>query len=188
MLIIKKLTQQCAPCSRASIMILQNGIAISLEGRHLVLTLLAGIQFIYRFLSSWWKQERDLAFTYSKNVRELRRISYRVISRRIFYHFNFDISVSLSISRVFSSVFFLFCFFFYQGFLSRTLTTHRTAGEGRGPSYSTLPPAREHSDIYLQLCTWDDYHIFLIATLVFTRLQLDESYHLIELLFDWLMT
>ena len=24
-------------------------------------------------------------------------------------------------------------FFFYQGFLSRTLTTHRTAGEGRGP-------------------------------------------------------
>ena len=34
-------------------------------------------------------------------------------------------------------------FFFYQGFLSRTLTTHRTAGEGRGPSYSTLqiPPA-----------------------------------------------
>ena len=39
--------------------------------------------------------------------------------------------------------------FFYQGFLSRTLTTHRTAGEGRGPSYSTLPlpPAHEHSDI-----------------------------------------
>ena len=25
-----------------------------------------------------------------------------------------------------------FVFFFYQGFLSRTLTTHRTAGEGRG--------------------------------------------------------
>ena len=27
------------------------------------------------------------------------------------------------------------CFFFYQGFLSRTLTTHKTAGEGRGPSF-----------------------------------------------------
>ena len=27
-----------------------------------------------------------------------------------------------------------FFFFFYQGFLSRTLTTHRAAGEGRGPS------------------------------------------------------
>ena len=80
-------------------------------------------------------------------------------------------------------------FFFYQGFLSRTLTTHRTAEEGKGPSYSTLPlpSAHEHSDIYLQLCTWDDYHIFLIATLVFTRLLLDEIYHLIELLFDWLM-
>ena len=30
-------------------------------------------------------------------------------------------------------------FFFYQGFLSRILTTHRTAEEGNGPSYSTLP-------------------------------------------------
>ena len=55
--------------------------------------------------------------------------------------------------------------------------------------YSTLPlpPSHKHSDIYLQLCTWDDYHIFLIAALVFTRLLLDEIYHLIELLFDWLM-
>ena len=52
--------------------------------------------------------------------------------------------------------------FFYQGFLSRILTTHRTAGEGRRPSCFTLPlpPVHEHSDIYLQLCTWDDYHIF----------------------------
>ena len=53
---------------------------------------------------------------------------------------------------------------------------------------STLPlsPTHKHSDIYLQLCTWDDYHIFLITTLVFTRLLLD-IYHLIELLFDLLM-
>ena len=29
-------------------------------------------------------------------------------------------------------------FFFYQGFLSRTLTTCRTAGEGRGPSFIPL--------------------------------------------------
>ena len=59
-------------------------------------------------------------------------------------------------------------------------------GKGRGPSYSTLPlpPALEHSDI-LQLCMWDDYHIFLIAILVFTRLLLDDIYHLIELLLDW---
>ena len=43
MLIIKKLTKECAPCPSAFIMILQKGIAISLEGRHLVLTLLASI-------------------------------------------------------------------------------------------------------------------------------------------------
>ena len=64
-------------------------------------------------------------------------------------------------------------FFFYQGFLSQTLTTDRT-GE-------------EHSDIYLLLCLWDDYHIFLITPLVFNRLLLNEIYHLIELLLDWLM-
>ena len=27
------------------------------------------------------------------------------------------------------------CFFFYQGFLSRTVTTHRIVGEGRGPFF-----------------------------------------------------
>ena len=36
--------------------------------------------------------------------------------------------------------------------------------------YSTapLPRALEYSDICLQLCMWDDDHIFLIAPLVFT--------------------
>ena len=46
-----------------------------------------------------------------------------------------------------------------------------------------LPPAHEHSDNYLQLCMRD--HIFLITTLVFTRLLLSEiatlsKYHLID--------
>ena len=52
--------------------------------------------------------------------------------------------------------------------------------------YSTLPlpPAHKHSDIYLQLCMWDDYHLFLITLLVFTRLPLNEIYHLIKLPFD----
>ena len=47
-------------------------------------------------------------------------------------------------------------FFFYHGFLSRTLTIHRTAGEGRGTIFYSnlpLPSAHEHSDIYLQLYT-----------------------------------
>ena len=41
--------------------------------------------------------------------------------------------------------------------------------------YSTLllPPTHKHWDIYLQLCIWYDYHVFLIATLVFsTRWEL----------------
>ena len=32
----------------------------------------------------------------------------------------------------------IFDFFFYQGFLSRTLTTHRTAGKRREPSFCSL--------------------------------------------------
>ena len=62
--------------------------------------------------------------------------------------------------------------------------------------YSTLPilPAHKHWDIYLQLCMWNNYHVFLIVTLVFTRLLLDEIYHFIyqtairwKLPFDWLI-
>ena len=55
--------------------------------------------------------------------------------------------------------------------------------------YSTLPlpPAHKHWYIYLELCMWGDYQVFLIATLVFTRLLLDKIYYLIELSFDWLI-
>ena len=77
---------------------------------------------------------------------------------------------------------------FFPSEFSFTDTDNLQGSRGREGTifYSTLPlpSAHEHSDIYLQLCTWDDYHIFLIATLVFTRLLLDEIYHLIELLFD----
>ena len=81
----------------------------------------------------------------------------------------------------------LFVFFF----LIKSDTDDSQDSRGREGTifYFTLPlpPAHEHSDIYLQLCMWDDYRIFLIAPLVFTRLLLDEIYHLIELPFDWLM-
>ena len=70
-------------------------------------------------------------------------------------------------------------FFFLSGF-SFTDTDDSRNSRGREGTifYSTLPlpPAHEHSDIYLQLCMWDDYHIFLIATLVFTRLLLVEIF------------
>ena len=79
--------------------------------------------------------------------------------------------------------------FFLSGF-SLTDTDDSQDSRGREGTifYYTLLllPAQEHSDIYLQLSMWDDYHIFLIVPLAFTRLLLDETYHLIELPF-WLM-
>ena len=85
---------------------------------------------------------------------------------------------------------YLFIYLFYQGFLSPdTNNSKDSRGREGNIFYSTLPfpPTHGHSHIYLQLYMWDDYHIFLIAPPVVTRLLLDEIYHLIELLFDWLM-
>ena len=68
-------------------------------------------------------------------------------------------SVKLDIEGIFKNL--LIClFFFCQDFLSRTLTTHRTAWEGRETMfYSTLPlplSAHQYLDIYFAtLCvTW----------------------------------
>ena len=68
-------------------------------------------------------------------------------------------------------------FFFLSGFCFTETDESQDSGGKKGTIfYSTLPlpPAHKHSDIYLQLCMWDDYHIFLTATLVFTRLLFDE--------------
>ena len=83
----------------------------------------------------------------------------------------------ISIKQVFGQFFFLSGF----SFMDTDNSQDNTGREGT-IFYTTLPipPAHEHSDIYFQLCTRDDYHIFLIATLVFTRLLLDEIYHLVE--------
>ena len=79
--------------------------------------------------------------------------------------------------------------FFFLPEFSFTDTDNSQDSKGREEIifYSTLPlpPAHEHSDIYFQLCMWDDFDIFLIATLVFTRLLFDEittlsNYHLID--------
>ena len=74
--------------------------------------------------------------------------------------------------------------FFLSGFSSQDSRRKK-----RTIFYSTglLPPARKHWDIYLQFCLWDDCHVLLIATLVFTRLLLDDIYHLIEIPFEWLI-
>ena len=74
--------------------------------------------------------------------------------------------------------------FFLSGFSFTDIDDSQDSREREGTFvYSTLPlpPAHQHSGIYLELCMWDDYHIFLIATLLFTRLIVDEIYHQIEL-------
>ena len=70
-------------------------------------------------------------------------------------------------------------FFYIRVFFTDTDNSHDSRGREGAIFYSTLPlpPVHEHWDIFLQLCMWDDYHVFLIATLVFTRLLLDEVYH-----------
>ena len=45
-------------------------------------------------------------------------------------------------------------FFFYQGFLSRTLTTHRTAGEGRGPFFISLYHFHPLTNIQTFICNF----------------------------------
>ena len=67
--------------------------------------------------------------------------------------------------------------FSIKSFLSRTLTTHRTAGERRGLFFISLyhfHPLTNIQTLNCSFCRRDDYHMFLIAPLVFTRLLLDE--------------
>ena len=83
-------------------------------------------------------------------------------------------------------------FLFYQGFLSRTLTTHRTTGQRRGPYFIPLYHFHPLTNIQKRIwnlsasiCTWDSYHIFLSQQLYlqdcysmgFTTLS---SYYLID--------
>ena len=74
-----------------------------------------------------------------------------------------------------------FHFFSIRVFFTGTDDSQDSRGKEGTIFYFTLPlpPAHEHWDIYLQLCMWDDYHEFLIATVVFTGLLLDDIYHLI---------
>ena len=80
-------------------------------------------------------------------------------------------------------------FFFYQGVLHRHWRFTGQQGKG-GDHLLFLSTTSTRSWTLRHLfAIWrkDDYHVFLIATLVFSRLLLDEIYHLIELLFDWLI-
>ena len=78
-------------------------------------------------------------------------------------------------------------FFSIKVFFNRHWRFIGQQGKGGNHLYSSLPlpSTDEHSDVYMQLCTWDDYHIYLFTPLVTTRLLFDEIYHFIELPFDW---
>ena len=107
----------------------------------------------------------------------------------IVYHWDKKVShyYKLPVFQIFNWRFF---FFFLSGFYFTGTGDSPDSKTRKGTIfYSTLllPPAHKHWGIYLQLCMWDDYRIFLIATLVFTRLLLNEIYHFIELPFEWLI-
>ena len=79
--------------------------------------------------------------------------------------------------------------FFYKVFFTDTDDSQDSRGREGTIFYSTLPlaSAHEHWDIYLQLCMWDDYHVFLIATLVYqtaTRWDLP-PYRITIWMIDW---
>ena len=70
-------------------------------------------------------------------------------------------------------------FFTIKVFSHRHWRFKEQQGMSGGPFLLLLPipPTHEHSDIYLQLRTRDDYHLFSFV----------EIYYLTELLFEWLM-
>ena len=86
-------------------------------------------------------------------------------------------------------IFLKLIFFSIRVFFTDTDDSQGSRGREGTIFYSTLPlpPAHEHRDIYLQLCMWDDYHVFLIATPVFTRLLLWDlpPYRITIWVIDW---
>ena len=64
--------------------------------------------------------------------------------------------------------------FFIRVFFHRHWRITGQQGKGGDHLYSSplLPPANEHSDIYLQIFAWGDYHVFLCRSLITTRWDL----------------
>ena len=80
-------------------------------------------------------------------------------------------------------------FFFFLSEFSFTDTDDSQDSRGREGTifYSTLPlpPAHEHSDFYLQLCMWDDYHnICNGVAMELQYLQLYQRYASLQVLFN----
>ena len=69
-----------------------------------------------------------------------------------------------------SNFFFIPNFFSIRVFFRRHWRFTGEQEKGGDHLYSTIsfPPAHKHSEVYLQLCKWDDYRVFLITPLRFT--------------------
>ena len=93
-------------------------------------------------------------------------------------------SVHFSVSFMVIINSFLYLVFFHK------LTIHESVGEGRGHLYSFLPSplAQRHVDNYLQLYIREDYHIFLIAAHLITRLLFYKYCPPLESAFDWMLS
>ena len=96
---------------------------------------------------------------------------------------------SWNFNTVYRIEFFTCHFFFYQGFLSQTLTIDRTAAEGRGASFISLYHFHPLTNIEIFFAT---LHVRWLSR-IFNRnpcafqTTIDEIYNLIELPFDWLI-
>ena len=80
-------------------------------------------------------------------------------------------------------------FFFLSGYFFTDTDDSQGSREREGIIfYSTLPlpPAHKHWGIYLQLCMWDDYLIFLIACVYQTATRWDlPPYRITIWVIDW---
>ena len=82
----------------------------------------------------------------------------------------------------------ILAFFFYQDFLHRhwRFTGQERKGGDHLIFHSTTSTRSEHWHIYLQLCMWDDYHVFSITTLLFTATRWDLPRYWIAIwVIDW---
>ena len=87
-----------------------------------------------------------------------------------------------------SIIFIMKTFFLFLGFFSRTLTTHRTKGEGRGPSFIPLYHSHLHTNIQTFICnfacemtiTYFESHRLYLLDCYLMRFTPLSNYHLID--------
>ena len=82
----------------------------------------------------------------------VKSIDCAVAGSSLFASEDSKVIVNLVKPQILSSMYFFF--FLYQGFLSRTLTIHRTAGEGWGPFFIPLYHIHPLTNIQTFMCNF----------------------------------